>query len=246
MFQDNPFPEQVVVFCRGAADDEPTKPAVMSRVNGVPFLGHALASFKRNEITDVILVTREGGGAIETQYGDGSELGMRLRYFHDPDDEYGTGGALRAIENMLTPAFVTVIGDRYLALDYESLATAFVQEGLPVMMAVWENADAYHPSNCLIGDDTQGRRIVQRFHPERRNGMRHVNYGACVFRDDTVDRIPEGYSDLDGFHQGDALRRRIAAYEVQSRYYHVSTSQGLRELRSALMSGAAATYIDLL
>ncbi len=246
MFLDNAFPEQVVLYCAGATEDEETQPAIMERVNGVPLLGHVLGSFKRNSLTDVILVTREGGALIERKYGDGGRYGMRLRYFHDPDDEYGTGGALRKVENLLTPAFIAVLGDRYLTLDYESMGAAFMQEGLPILMAVWENADAYHPSNCLLGSDSSGRRIVRRFHPEHRKGMRYVNYGACVFRDDVVDRIPEGYSELEGFHQGDALRGRIAAYEVDSRYYNVTEAQGLRELRSALMSGAAATYIDLL
>lgn len=246
MFLNNPFPTQLLLYCPGPGQVEPGVPSVLLKVNGYPFLGHVLANVKRNEITDVILICGEGGDRIERAFGDGDRYGMRLRYLHDPDDELGTGGAIRVLEKLLAPAFYTLHGGRYLLMDLESLGTGFVESGLPFVMAVWENDDALAPSDCLVGRDELGRAVVTRYHPDRRQGMRHTAYGACAFRDDVIDLLPPGYSTLEGLHQRNALKRRLGAYLVDRRFYSVDTRHELRTLRDALLNGAAPTYVHLL
>ncbi|MFT7626215.1 MAG: NDP-sugar pyrophosphorylase family protein [Myxococcota bacterium] len=247
MFLDNSFPDQAVVLCHGAAPDggDGSPAAVLQRLNGVPFLGHVLGGLKRNTITDVVLLTHEDGAGIETEYGDGGPLGLRIRYVHDPEDELGTGGTLRAAQELLRPSFYLVDAHRFPVVDYESLGTIFVQTGLPILMSVWNTGGA-SDADCLVDTDAEGRSVVRRFHPEHRGGMQHARYGASVFRDGIIERLPPGYCALDGILQGDALRRRIGAYEVDHRYYDVCTGQGLRDLRSGVVSGAVPSYIHLL
>ena len=245
MFLNNAFPEQAVLLCRGPGEDDDLPP-VMNHVNGVPFLGHVLGALKRNEVLDIILVCGECGVDIEDAYRDGTQYGMRFRYLHDPEDELGSGGALLALDNKLGPAFFVVQAERFLQLDYESLGAAFVQEGLPYLMSVWEDLGAERPGAVKLDKDAMGRSIVTRYDPEARGRVEHIEYGAAVFRDDVVDILPPGYSELSGFFQRSALKRRIGAFKVSHRYYDVSTPSGLRDLREGIVSGAVPSYIHLL
>lgn len=246
MFVSNAVPDQVVILCPGPGEADPRVPPALLHVGGVPFLRHVLASIKRNRIADVILVTAAGGAAIEKAIGDGRSFGLRLRYFHDPEGRHGSGGALREIEAMLRPSFFVLAGDRYLLIDFEAVGAAFVQHGLPSLMTVWRSIEPLQPANCLLGKDDDGRPIVARYHHDARQGMRHAEYGVSVLRDDLLSLIPDGYSPIEALHQRNALKRRIAAYEASRRFYDVSNPNGLRELRDALLSGAAPSHIHLL
>ena len=246
MFLNNRMPDQVVIFCPGPGAVNPDRPSSLVHVNSYPFLGHVLGNVKRCGITDIVLITAELGQEIERVFGDGGRFGLQIKYFHDPDDEFGPAGAIRAIENWLKPSFFTLDGSRYLVMDFESLGQAFIEAGMLCLMTVWENIDSFQPSNCLLAEDDRGRTVVARYHPEQQKGMRHAEYGACVFRDDIIDVLPDGYSTLAGMHQRNALRKRIAAYAVRHRFYDVQTPQGLRTLRSAMMSGAVPSYVHLL
>lgn len=246
MFVNNVLPDQVVVLCPGPGEADARLPPALVHVNGVPFLRHLLAGIKRNGLTDILLITAAGGAAIEKAFGDGRSFGLRLRYVHDPDDRHGTGGALRAAEALLRPSFFVLAGDRYLLIDFEAVGAAFVAQGLPAMMTVWHSHDPLHPSNCLLATDDEGRSIVSRYHSEPRAGMKHAEYGLCVLRDDLLSLLPDGYSPIDALHQRNALKRRIAAYEAPKRNFQVSRPSGLRELRDALLSGAAPSHIHLL
>lgn len=245
MFVNNPLPSQVVVLCAPPDPSLGVVPA-MQRVNGVPFLGHLLGSFKRSGLGDIVLVCGAEGDRIERRYGDGAHSGLRLRYLHDPNDELGSAGALRAVENLLRPSFFVVLGHRYPLIDYGALAATFVEQGLPFLMSVRETPSRDDPGTCLVEADERGRSIVARYSAEGREAWQHVEYGVSVLRDDIVDMVPPGYSPLGAAHQRNALRKRIAAVEVPRRMYDVSSPTGLRALRDAFLSGAAPSYIHLL
>lgn len=246
MFLNNRLPETAVVLCDAAVEYDDQIPCVMARVGGIPYLSHLLASLKRNRITDLVLVCGRFGERIERRYGDGARHGLRIRYFHDPEDAWGQAGALRAVENWLSPSFFVVDASRFQVVDFESLGAAFVENGLPSLMAVWENCGAYRVSNCALGRDAQGRTVIKQYDSEGRDQFVHVDYGASIWTDELLDRLPDGYCSLEAVFRGDALRGRIAVYTVRQRFYDARTDQGLRELRAALLSGAAPDYVHLL
>lgn len=78
MFVDNAFPEQAVIECSGGTSTNEAQAAVLQKVNGVPLLWHVLGGLKRNEITDILILTVQQGAEIEASCGDGSKWGLRL------------------------------------------------------------------------------------------------------------------------------------------------------------------------
>jgi mannose-1-phosphate guanylyltransferase len=68
---------------------------------------------------------------IESRFGDGSELGIELRYIHEPELT-GTAGGVRAARDFLTAEggpFVVLAGDALTDIDLEALVDAHRRKG---------------------------------------------------------------------------------------------------------------------
>ena len=66
-----------------------TLPKPMALVAGVPYLEHQLRLLKRQSISDLVLLTGYLGEQIEDYFGDGSRLGMQIRYSREPEPGNG-------------------------------------------------------------------------------------------------------------------------------------------------------------
>ena len=78
-----------------------TIPKSLVEVAGKPFVVHQLELLARNGIRDVVLCIGHLGEQIGDVIGDGSALGLRVRYSSDGSQLLGTGGALRKALPML-------------------------------------------------------------------------------------------------------------------------------------------------
>lgn len=83
----------------GALSQERPKP--MLPVSGVPLVEWAVRWLRHHGITDVVVNLHHLGEQIEASLGDGSALGMRVRYSHEDGRILGTGGGLRNARPLL-------------------------------------------------------------------------------------------------------------------------------------------------
>src|SRR5271156_4843715 len=128
-------------------------PKALVEVAGRPFLEHQIELLKRNGLTDLVLCLGYLGEMIEQQYGDGSSLGVRMRYSFDGPQLLGTGGAIKRASTLLPDAFFVLYGDSYLPIDFQTVAAAFIESGQPALMTVYANADAWDTSNVWFEQD---------------------------------------------------------------------------------------------
>ena len=106
-------------------------PKALVEVAGRPFLEHQIELLKRNAISEIILCVGYLGKMIEQRYSDGEGLGVRIRYSFDGPKLLGTGGAIKKAVTLLPDAFFVLYGDSYLPVDYQAVATAFMQMPTP-------------------------------------------------------------------------------------------------------------------
>src|SRR5258708_36316088 len=69
-------------------------PKSLVEVAGRPFLEHQVELLKLNGISDVVLCVGYLGEMIEQRYGNGSALGIRIRYCFDAPKLLVKGGAI--------------------------------------------------------------------------------------------------------------------------------------------------------
>jgi len=116
-----PVPNAAVVMAggdgrrmRGVSDDVP-KPLL--RVGGKPLLEILIERLRSAGISRFFITVRYKSEMIEAHFGDGSRLGVRIRYVRE-DRPLGTAGALARLPESLTDPFFLVNGDILTKCDF--------------------------------------------------------------------------------------------------------------------------------
>ena len=208
-------------------------PKLLLEVAGEPFFSHQLRLLKKNGLTRIVLCVGHLGEMIVAQYGDGSKWGMQIDYSFDGPKLLGTGGALIRALPQLGDAFYVLYGDSYLPIDYQAVGRAFLVSGLPSLMTVFENREAYDASNVWF----ENKRIRLYSKTEKPPQMRHIDYGLGVFHAAAFADCPrDAVVDLATVQSGLSGRGELAGYEVKERFYEIGSPSGLKELDGLLRS----------
>jgi N-acetyl-alpha-D-muramate 1-phosphate uridylyltransferase len=211
-------------------------PKALIDVAGRPFLDHQLRMLKDSGIRDVVLCVGHLGEMIQQQFGDGSRLGVGLRYSFDGERLLGTAGALRRALPLLGDEFFVLYGDSYLTCDYAAVVSAFRRSGKRGLMTVFRNDGKYDASNV----EYVSGGIVNYSKENRTPEMRHIDYGLGVFQRQAFAEMPEGEKrDLSSVYQSLLAAGELAAFEAQERFYEIGSFEGLRDT-IAFLSGSQA------
>jgi dTDP-glucose pyrophosphorylase len=116
-----PVPNAAVVMAggdgrrmRGVSEDVP-KPLL--RVGGKPLLEILIERLRAAGISQFFVTVRHKSELIEKHFGDGSRLGVRIRYVRE-EEPLGTAGALARLPESLAVPFVLVNGDILTKCDF--------------------------------------------------------------------------------------------------------------------------------
>ena len=85
-----------------------------------PFISFMLEWLRKHGIDDVIMSCGFLATSVRNVLGDGSGLGIRLRFVEEPDPR-GTAGALKFAESLLDERFLMLNGDVLTDIDYGAL-----------------------------------------------------------------------------------------------------------------------------
>jgi len=113
------------------------KPALP--VAGDPLARRILRWLARHEVRDAVLNLHHRPETITAVVGDGSDLGVRVRYSWEPRLLGSAGGPRRALPLLDAPRFWIVNGDTLHAMDLAPMARAHAGRGALVTMALVAN-----------------------------------------------------------------------------------------------------------
>ncbi len=100
-----------------------TVPKPVVPLAGQPFISYMIEWLRGHGIDDVILACGFMADGVRGVLGDGSSLGVRLRYVEEPEP-LGTGGALKYAEELLDERFFMLNGDVLTDIDLSAAAGA--------------------------------------------------------------------------------------------------------------------------
>ncbi len=140
------------------------------------------------EIDEVILSLNYQPRRIEEMFGDGADLGIKIRYVVEPAP-LGTAGAIKYAGDKLTESVVVFNGDVMTELDLAAVIRLHRerQARATIVLTPVENPSAYG----LVETDGSGniQRFLEKPKPEEIT-TNHINAGIYVLEPDTFDRIP--------------------------------------------------------
>jgi mannose-1-phosphate guanylyltransferase len=171
-----------------------TRPKPMMPLVDRPFVAHQLDLLRRHGVRDVIFSCGYRPDALSAHFGDGSALGMRLRYVVDPQP-LGTAGAVRNAAHLLEGGPVLVLnGDILTDLDIDAVVEAHQGSGArgTIVLTPVEDPSAFGLVRLL--DDRAVSEFVEKPAPEELipGEPFRINAGTYVLEQALIAMIPEG------------------------------------------------------
>ena len=155
-----------------------------------PFLHYQIDQLRQvSEIDEVILSLNYQPRRIEEIFGEGEELGLRLRYVVEPMP-LGTGGAIRYAGDQLTESVVVFNGDILTQVDLAAVLRLHRERKAKatIVLTPVENPRAYG----LVETEPDGsvRRFLEKPGDDEIT-CNTINAGIYVLEPETFDRIPK-------------------------------------------------------
>jgi mannose-1-phosphate guanylyltransferase len=155
-----------------------------------PFIQYMLQWLRDHEVAEVIMSCGFLAGGVRDVLGDGSSIGIRIRYVEEPEP-LGTGGAVKLAEPMLDETFLMLNGDVLTDIDLSGQLQAHRENGAQATLALVPVEDT--SSYGLVLLDARG--AVKRFVEKPKDpipGENLISAGAYVLQRDVLDLIEPG------------------------------------------------------
>lgn len=218
------------------------RPKPLVPVGNKPIMGHVLELLKKHGIHDVIATVHYLANEIESAFGDGSDIGLRLSYSVE-DTPLGTAGSVKQAEAQLGEgSFIIISGDALTDCDLTAAIRFHKDKGslATLVLARVPNPLEY---GVVITDD-EGR--IQRFleKPSWSEVFSDtVNTGIYILE-------PQVLSTMDSNKNYDWSRdifprllredKPLFGYVMNGYWADVGTLEQYREAQEHLLSGAVA------
>jgi NDP-sugar pyrophosphorylase family protein len=207
-----------------------------------PFLQYQIDLLKQvPEIDEVILSLNYQPRRIEEMFGDGSELGIKIRYVVEPAP-LGTAGAIKYAGDNLTESVVVFNGDVLTEIDLAAVIALHRERRAraTIVLTPVENPSAYG----LVETDGDGniQRFIEKPKPDEITTNR-INAGIYVLEPDTFDRIPSEVAwSIERSYFPSLIERRetFVGYIYEGYWIDIGTPQKYSQVHRDIMDGRFA------
>ena len=165
-------------------------PKPMLKVGGKPMLESIIEDFKRQGFSNFIISVNYLAEKVIDHFGDGSALGVSIRYVHE-NKRLGTAGCLSLIEEPMTEPFFVMNGDILTKADFENMLKFHNESGTVATMAL--NRYRYEIPFGVVRLSERGIVDIE----EKPNQEFFVNAGMYVLSPEVLPLIPHNeYLDM--------------------------------------------------
>ncbi len=154
-----------------------------------PMLEHVLRLLARHGITDAVITVQFLASLVRSHTGDGSDLGMTLRYATE-DVPLGTAGSVKNAESEIGPGdFLVISGDAITDLDITALIAHHRRSAADVTICLATTSNPVEFGGVVLDDDGRVVRLVEK--PGWGQVVSDlVNTGIYVMRRHVLDDLP--------------------------------------------------------
>ena len=214
-----------------------------------PFLHYQIDLLKQvPEIDEVILSLNYQPRRIEEIFGDGADMGIKIRYVVEPAP-LGTGGAIKYAGDKLTESVVVFNADVLTQIDLAAVIRLHRerQAKATIVLTPVDNPTAYG----LVETDADGgiRRFLEKPSPDEIT-TNNINAGIYVLEPDTFDRIPSDVAwSIERSYFPSLVERQetFVAYVYAGYWIDIGTPEKYTQVHRDIMDGrfAAAPFLGM-
>jgi len=130
-----------------------------------PLLHYQIEMMKELDIEEIIIVIGHLGHEIAQALGDGSDLGVKIRYV-EQKETLGIAHALGKLESYISSPFLLSLGDVFFVTeDLKSMKEKMIANNASVVLAVKYEEDPEvikRNFTVLLGDDNKAKRVIEK------------------------------------------------------------------------------------
>jgi mannose-1-phosphate guanylyltransferase len=192
-------------------------------VAGEPLVRRILRWLRAHGVTDTILNLHHLPHTLTAAVGDGSDLGVRVRYSWEHPVLGSAGGPKRAISLLAAPQFLIVNGDTLTNLDLTPLVASHRDSDALVTMAVVPNREPQKYSGLAV--DEQG--CVMGVVPRGSAQPSHHFFGVQIVNAEAFAAVPAAvpYETVAQLYPALIASRRgaVRAFHADADYHDIGT-----------------------
>jgi mannose-1-phosphate guanylyltransferase len=220
-----------------------TVPKPVVPLVGRPFIAFMLEWLRGHGVDEAILSCGFMADGVRAVLGDGSELGVHLRYVEEPGP-LGTGGALKFAEELLDERFFMLNGDVLCDLDLTAQLHQHEQTGARATLALIPVEDPSAYGLVRRNHDLSVRGFVEKPSPEQID-TNLINAGAYIIeREVLAELAPAGTSisiERDVFPT--LVDRGLFGYQADGYWLDIGTPERYLQATFDILEGNVRTEV---
>jgi mannose-1-phosphate guanylyltransferase len=162
-----------------------TVPKPVVPLVGRPFISYMIEWLRGHGVDDVVMSCGFLAGGVRSVLGDGSALGVRLRYVEEPKP-LGTGGALKFAEELLDERFFMLNGDVLTDIDLSAQLAQHERTGARGTLALIPVEDPSAYGLVRRNDDLSVKEFVEKPEADQID-TDLINAGAYILERDVLE-----------------------------------------------------------
>jgi len=210
---------------------------------GRPFISYMLEWLRGHGVEDVILGCGFMADRVRDVLGDGSGLGISLRYLEEPRP-LGTGGALKFAEDLLEDRFFMLNGDVLTDIDLTAQLEAHERTGARATLALVPVDDPSAYGLVRLDADGAVNAFVEKPGPEQTD-TNLINAGAYILDRSVLDGMPPAGTNVsierDVFPT--LVGRGLYGYEANGYWLDIGTPDRYLQGTYDILEGTVTTEV---
>ncbi len=166
-------------------------PKAMIPVCGKPVLERQIEMACRQGFTEITLLIGHLGDLIKDYFGDGSQWGVHIDYYHERTP-LGTAGALAEIRHLLTEDYFVFYGDTVMDIDMACMLEFHRQRHADATLYLHPNDHPYDSDLVVTSPDGRVTSFLHKPHPEGSVYHNLVNAALFIFSPRVTETIARG------------------------------------------------------
>jgi mannose-1-phosphate guanylyltransferase/phosphomannomutase len=214
-----------------------SQPKPMLPIGNRPLMEHVIDLLRGHGFDDITITVAFRAEALRAHFGNGSELGVRLRWVIE-SSPLGTAGSIRAVAAATDEPLLVISGDVITDMDLSAVVEFHRRRRAEVTVALQERANPLDFGMVLVGDDGAVERFVEKPSWGQVLGDT-VNTGIYVLDPAIADRIPADRPvDFSGevFPRLVADGRAVFGYRALGYWEDVGTVESYRRVHRDLLA----------
>lgn len=202
-------------------------PKPMLRIQDKPILEHNIELLKRHGIKDVIISVGYRGNKIKEHFGDGSQLGVNIKYIEEKTP-LGTGGPLNLLKGKIDDTFLLMNGDELKEIDLEDM---FLFHRKNKSMATIALTTVEDPSKygVAVMNGNQIMTFIEK--PSKDHApSKLINAGLYILEPEILKNIPEGFFMIENeIFPRLATNEKLLGYVFSGQWFDTGTPERFSE-----------------